>query len=77
MPSQLAAKTNASKIDNPSVIAEAVESIFLRERSAVIDAKNNPNAANFLLGQVMQLTKGKADPKLALKLIITKLSEVN
>jgi aspartyl-tRNA(Asn)/glutamyl-tRNA(Gln) amidotransferase subunit B len=77
MPSQLAAKINASKIDDAGVIAEAVESIFVREKSAVIDAKTNPNAANFLLGKVMQLTKGKADPKIALNLITTKLTESN
>ena len=77
MPSQLAAKINASKIDDAGVIAEAVESIFMREKSAVIDAKTNPNAANFLLGKVMQLTKGKADPKIALNLITTKLTQSN
>lgn len=75
MPSKLAANINASKIDDAGVIAEAVESIFVREKSAVIDAKTNPNAANFLLGKVMQLTKGKADPKIALNLITTKLTE--
>jgi aspartyl-tRNA(Asn)/glutamyl-tRNA(Gln) amidotransferase subunit B len=77
MPSQLAANINASKIDDAGVIAEAVESIFVREKSAVIDAKTNPNVANFLLGKVMQLTKGKADPKIALNLITTKLTESN
>jgi aspartyl-tRNA(Asn)/glutamyl-tRNA(Gln) amidotransferase subunit B len=77
MPSQLATKTNASKIDDARVIAEAVESIFLREKSAVIDAKINPNAANFLLGKVMQLTEGRANPKIALNLITRKLTESN
>jgi aspartyl-tRNA(Asn)/glutamyl-tRNA(Gln) amidotransferase subunit B len=77
MPSQLARKTNASKIDDTGVIAEAVESIFMHEKSAVLDAKNNPNAANFLLGKVMQLTKGRADPKIALNLITSKLTESN
>src|ERR687898_912211 len=43
MPSQLVANINASKIDDTGVIAEAVESIFVREKSAVIDAKTNPN----------------------------------
>jgi aspartyl-tRNA(Asn)/glutamyl-tRNA(Gln) amidotransferase subunit B len=77
MPSELAANINASKIHDTGVIAEAVDSIFVREKSAVIDAKTNPNAANFLLGKVMQLTKGKADPKIALNLITAKLSESN
>jgi aspartyl-tRNA(Asn)/glutamyl-tRNA(Gln) amidotransferase subunit B len=76
-PSQLVTKTNASKIDDTGVIAEAVESIFIREKSAVLDAKNNPNVANFLLGKVMQLTRGRADPKIALNLITRKLTESN
>lgn len=77
MPSQLVANINASKIDDAGVIAEAVESIFVREKSAVIDAKTNPNVANFLLGKVMQLTRGRADPKIALNLITRKLTESN
>jgi aspartyl-tRNA(Asn)/glutamyl-tRNA(Gln) amidotransferase subunit B len=75
MPSQVAEKTNASKINDRSVLLEAIESIFSSEKSAVKDAKQNPNAANFLLGKVMRLTKGRADPKIALNLIKRKLSE--
>ncbi|MGI0034688.1 MAG: hypothetical protein ACRD98_02310, partial [Nitrososphaera sp.] len=33
------------------------------------------NAANFLLGRVMQATKGRADPKTALELLQKKLRE--
>ena len=62
MPSQVAEETNASKIDDKTVISEAIESVFRSEKSAVSDAKRNFNAANFLLGKLMQLTKGRADP---------------
>jgi aspartyl-tRNA(Asn)/glutamyl-tRNA(Gln) amidotransferase subunit B len=65
---------NASIIDSKDIISEAIESIFKSEKSAVRDAKQNPNAANFLLGKVMQLTDGRADPKIALNLIKTKLA---
>jgi aspartyl-tRNA(Asn)/glutamyl-tRNA(Gln) amidotransferase subunit B len=74
MPSQALDKMNASIIDSKDVISETIESIFKSEKSAVKDAKQNPNAANFLLGKVMQLTGGRADPKLALNLIKTKLA---
>jgi aspartyl-tRNA(Asn)/glutamyl-tRNA(Gln) amidotransferase subunit B len=74
MPSYVLAKMNASIIDSKAIISEAIESIFKSEKSAVRDAKQNPNAANFLLGKVMQLTAGRADPKIALNLIKTKLA---
>ncbi len=75
MPSQVARKTQAAKIDDAGVLAKAVESVFLSEQAAVQDARRNPNAANFLLGKVMQATKGRADPKAALEMIQKKLNE--
>ena len=74
MPSYVLDKMNASIIDSKAIISEAIESIFKSEKSAVRDAKKNPNVANFLLGKVMQLTGGRADPKIALTLIKTKLA---
>jgi aspartyl-tRNA(Asn)/glutamyl-tRNA(Gln) amidotransferase subunit B len=73
MPSYVAKKTQAGKIDDAGALAQAVESVFKAEQAAVQDAKRNPNAANFLLGKVMQLTKGRADPKAALEMIQKKL----
>jgi len=75
MPSDVAKKTQAAKIDDAGTLAQAVESVFSSEQAAVQDAKRNPNAANFLLGKVMQVTKGRADPKSALEMIQKKLRE--
>ena len=75
MPSQLVQKTNASKIDDRNIILAAIETVFKDERSAVNDARQNSKATNFLLGKIMHLTKGKADPKIALDLINKKLIE--
>ncbi|MGH9877852.1 MAG: hypothetical protein ACRD5H_09455 [Nitrososphaerales archaeon] len=36
----------------------------------------NENTINFLLGKVMQSTKGRADPKLALELLRKKLTSI-
>jgi aspartyl-tRNA(Asn)/glutamyl-tRNA(Gln) amidotransferase subunit B len=76
MPSALAKKTHASRIDDVSVLAQAVQSVFQMEQAAVQDARRNTNVANFLLGKVMKITKGKADPKAALEMIQKKLKEV-
>src|ERR671922_1159448 len=69
MPSVLAKKMHASKIDDADTLAQAVQSVFKVEQAAVKDAKRNPNAANFLLGKVMHMTQGRADPKVALEMI--------
>ncbi|HXV46521.1 MAG TPA: Asp-tRNA(Asn)/Glu-tRNA(Gln) amidotransferase subunit GatB [Nitrososphaera sp.] len=75
MPSHVAKKTQAGKINDIGALALAVESVFKAEQAAVEDARRNPNAANFLLGKVMQATKGRADPKAALEMIQKKLKE--
>ena len=77
MPSRVVERTNSSKIDDKSLLSEAIESLFRSEKSAVSDARLNSNAANFLLGKLMQLTKGRADPKIALDLIKKKLIELD
>jgi aspartyl-tRNA(Asn)/glutamyl-tRNA(Gln) amidotransferase subunit B len=75
MPSQVAKKSQVDKIDDAGELARAIESVFDTEEEAVKDAKRNPNAANFLLGKVMQLTKGRADPEAALEMIKKRLME--
>ncbi len=47
---------------------------FSEEKNAVEEAKTNPQTINFLVGKVMQKTKGKADPTLTLNIIKKKLS---
>jgi aspartyl-tRNA(Asn)/glutamyl-tRNA(Gln) amidotransferase subunit B len=73
MPSDVASKSQVTRIDDAGALAQAVDAVFAAEPSAVEDAKKNPAAANFLLGKVMQQTKGRADPKAALALIRKKL----
>jgi aspartyl-tRNA(Asn)/glutamyl-tRNA(Gln) amidotransferase subunit B len=75
MPSALAIRMHASRIDDVSMLAQAVQSVFKTEQAAVQDARRNANVANFLLGKVMQITKGKADPKVALEMIQKKLKD--
>jgi aspartyl-tRNA(Asn)/glutamyl-tRNA(Gln) amidotransferase subunit B len=73
MPSDVAKKSQVTKIDDAGALAQAVDAVFSTESSAVADARKNASAANFLLGKVMQKTKGRADPKTALELIRKKL----
>jgi aspartyl-tRNA(Asn)/glutamyl-tRNA(Gln) amidotransferase subunit B len=75
MPSALAKKMQANRIDDVSVLTQAVQSVFDMEQAAVQDARRNTNVANFLLGKVMKITKGKADPKIVLEMIQKKLKD--
>jgi aspartyl-tRNA(Asn)/glutamyl-tRNA(Gln) amidotransferase subunit B len=75
LPSHVAKKTHATKIDDTDTLAQAIDSVFIAEQAAVLDAKRNPNAANYLLGKVMQATKGRANAKAALEIIQKRLRE--
>jgi aspartyl-tRNA(Asn)/glutamyl-tRNA(Gln) amidotransferase subunit B len=72
-PSELLSKSDLSRIDDEDLIAKTVELIFKSEESAVSDARLNPSAINFLVGKVMQSTKGRADPKIVTQLVRQKL----
>ena len=72
-PSELLSKSDLSRIDDENLIAKTVELVFKSEESAVSDARLNPSAINFLVGKVMQSTKGRADPKIVTQLVRQKL----
>ena len=50
------------QVSDSSEIDIIISQIFEEEKQAVIDAKERPETVNFLVGKVMQKTKGKADP---------------
>ena len=53
---------------------ESIVDQVLKDNSKVLaDINKNPNIIKFLLGQVMKLTKGKADPQKAMKLLEEKV----
>jgi aspartyl-tRNA(Asn)/glutamyl-tRNA(Gln) amidotransferase subunit B len=77
LPSEVVNNTNSFKIADEKILMDAVESVFDTEKSAVEDAKTNDEAINFLLGKVMKFTNGRADPKIAMRLINNKLKKPN
>lgn len=77
LPSEVVNNTNSFKIADEKILTDAVESVFDTEKSAVEDAKTNHEAINFLLGKVMKFTNGRADPKIAMRLINNKLKKPN
>ena len=77
MPSIITRESDSSKIHDERILLKAVEDTFESEKIAVIDASSNPGVVNFLLGKVLKLTHGRADPQIALALIKNKLRKSN
>lgn len=73
LPSEVMNNTNSYKISDEKTLMDAVQLVFDKEKSAVEDAKTNSEAINFLLGKVMKFTNGRADPKIAMRIINNKL----
>lgn len=73
LPSEVMNNTNSYKIADEKTLMDAVQSVFDNEKSAVEDAKTNSEAINFLLGKVMKFTNGRADPKIAMRIINSRL----
>jgi len=65
---------NLGNLDDKSKLLKIVDEVFSEEKNAVEEAKTNPQTINFLVGKVMQKTKGNADPTLTLNIIKKKLS---
>ncbi|MDG6223401.1 MAG: Asp-tRNA(Asn)/Glu-tRNA(Gln) amidotransferase subunit GatB [Candidatus Bathyarchaeota archaeon] len=74
MPSEIIKEKGLVKISSTSILQEIVEKVFTENPKCVQDALVEQSAVNFLVGQLMRATKGKADPGLANQLIQEKLS---
>ena len=56
-------------VSDEGELTNIITQILNEEVKAVENAKQNPDIINFLVGKVMQKTKGKADPELTLELL--------
>ena len=67
--SEIISKLDLGNVSDESELSKIIEEVIVAEPQAVEQAKSNPQTINFLVGKVMQKTKGKADPKLTLDLL--------
>jgi len=70
---ELLSEMDLGQVSDSSEIEGIIMQVFEEEKQAVLDAKENPETVNYLVGKVMQKTKGKADPTKTLELIKSKL----
>ena len=67
--SVIISEMDLGNVSDESELLEIINQVILAEPQAVEQAKSNPQTINYLVGKVMQKTKGKADPKLTLDLL--------
>jgi aspartyl-tRNA(Asn)/glutamyl-tRNA(Gln) amidotransferase subunit B len=67
--SQIISDLDLGNVSDESELTGIIQEIIISEPQAVEQAKSNPQTINYLVGKVMQKTKGKADPTLTLDLL--------
>jgi aspartyl-tRNA(Asn)/glutamyl-tRNA(Gln) amidotransferase subunit B len=67
--SAVIAELDLGNVSDVSELSEIIAQVISEESQAVEQAKSNPQTINYLVGKVMQKTKGKADPTLTLDLL--------
>ncbi|MEK0320944.1 MAG: Asp-tRNA(Asn)/Glu-tRNA(Gln) amidotransferase subunit GatB, partial [Nitrosopumilus sp.] len=67
--SQVITELDLGNVSDESELLTIVQQVISEESQAVVEAKSNPQTINYLVGKVMQKTKGKADPTLTLNLL--------
>jgi len=63
-----------SVVGDESELSKLIKQVIAENPKVVKDINKNPNAIKFLLGQVMKLTKGKADPGKTMDLLKKQVS---
>jgi len=71
--SDVISELDLGNVSDESELSQIIELIISEEPQAVEQAKSNPQTINYLVGKVMQKTKGKADPNKTLDLLKKKI----
>ncbi len=67
--SKIISELDLGNVSDESELLEIIQQVISEEPQAVEQAKSNPQTINYLVGKVMQKTKGKADPTTTLDLL--------
>ena len=66
---QIITDLDLGHVSDEGELSDIISQVLNEEIKAVEEAKQNPEIVNFLVGKVMQKTRGKADPELTLLLL--------
>jgi len=67
--SQVISELDLGNVSDESELLKIIQEVISDEPQAVEETKSNSSTINYLVGKVMQKTKGKADPKTTLDLL--------
>ena len=74
-PSHIIDRLNLGQVNDSEALEKAVDLVLERNEQSITDFKaGKQNALQYLMGQVMSETKGKANPKMVMELLRTKLN---
>lgn len=71
--SEIISQVGLAKISDEAEISRLVEEVMAEEPTAVQQAKENPQTVNYIVGKIMQKTRGKADPAVTLRILKDKI----
>jgi len=71
--SEVISEQDLGNVSDEADLAKFIDEVIKEESEAVNQIRKNPETVNFLVGKVMQKTKGKADPSITLQLLKSKL----
>ena len=75
-PQKIVEERNLIKIADENLLAELADRVFAEHPKAVKDALVDEKAVHYLIGQLMKLTRGKADPIITNKIVRKKLQKI-
>ena len=75
-PQKIVEERNLVKIVDENLLAELADRVFAEHPKAVKDALVDEKAVHYLIGQLMKLTRGKADPIITNKIVRKKLRKI-
>jgi aspartyl-tRNA(Asn)/glutamyl-tRNA(Gln) amidotransferase subunit B len=75
MPEIIVKEKGLIRIHSSELIEQFANKVFKENKEAVNDALKDDKAMNYLIGQIMKLTKGRADPELTNRVVRDKLIE--
>ncbi|RLI34761.1 Asp-tRNA(Asn)/Glu-tRNA(Gln) amidotransferase GatCAB subunit B [Candidatus Bathyarchaeota archaeon] len=75
-PSAVVKEKGWKRLADEAELRRIVETVFAENPKAVEDALRDPKAAHFLVGKVMEKTRGMADPELTYRLVSQRLEKL-
>ncbi len=72
--SEIISEKDLGNVSDESSISSIIDDVLKEEARAASEVNEKPETVNFLVGKVMQKTKGKADPNLTLNIMKKKLN---